>query len=160
MRKLTLSDWASIAEVAGAIAVVLSLLYVGVQVKANTDEIRAANRQAFVNRSLLATGNIATSTELATAFAKIAVGAPLTPTETIQYQYFVRGLLYDIQESFLVHREGRLDDDYWETRAAIVLAYMAQPAAHEVYLRDKSLGVLDGDYVNWLDQVIADRYGN
>jgi len=160
MRKLTLSDWASIAEVIGAIAVVFSLLYVGMQVKANTDEIRASNRQNFVNRSAQATSNVATNPELAAAFAKVDAGTTLTPTDLMQYQFFVRGLLYDIQEAFLLHREGRLDDEYWETRAAIVLAYMAQMQARDVYQRDRALGVLHADYVSWLDQAIADKYGH
>lgn len=34
--KLKLSDWASIAEVVGAIAIVISLIYVGVQVNDST----------------------------------------------------------------------------------------------------------------------------
>lgn len=45
VRKLTLADWANIGEVIGAIAVVISLLYVGIQVCEHTEEMRATNRQ-------------------------------------------------------------------------------------------------------------------
>lgn len=154
MKKLSLAEWASIAEIIGAIAVVLSLLYVGVQVQENTSEVRASNRQALINRSALAVGNAASNPELALALSKPAGGQPLTPAELAQYQYFVRGLLYDIQEGFLLHEEGRLDDEYWRTRSAIVLAYLAEPLAREVYARDKSLGVLHDDYVRWLDMAL------
>jgi hypothetical protein len=67
----------------------------------------------------------------------------------------VRGLLYDIQEAFLLHQEGRLDDEYWRTRAAIVLAYLSRSTARDVYERDKSLGVLHSDYVRWLDMILG-----
>jgi hypothetical protein len=160
MRKLSLQDWASIAEVIGGIAVVMSLFYVGYQIRENASEIRASNRQALVSRSGQAVGIVAGSPELAGAFASVAIGSPLTPVESTQYQYFVRGLLYAIQEAYLLHREGRLDDEYWNTRAAIVVAYRARPSARTVYNRDKGLGVLHPDYVRWLDQALDDRYGN
>ena len=46
MRRLSLSEWASIAEIIGAVAVVLSLIYVGVQVQENTSEVRESNRHS------------------------------------------------------------------------------------------------------------------
>ena len=66
-------------------------------------------------------------------------------------------MLYDIQEGFLLHQEGRLDDEYWRTRAAIVLAYLSQEEARTLYERDKALGVLHSDYVNWLDGALAEH---
>ena len=157
MRKFTLSEWASIAEIIGAVAVVLSLIYVGIQVRENTSEIRASNRQALINRSMQAVGNAAGNSELALALSKPAEGVPLSPAELAQYQYFVRGMLYDVQEGFLLHQEGRLDDEYWRTRAAIVLAYLSAPQAREVYERDKALGVLHRNYVRWLDTALEAR---
>ena len=40
--RLKLSEWASIAEIIGAIAVIVSLIYVGYQVNDNTSAIRSA----------------------------------------------------------------------------------------------------------------------
>jgi hypothetical protein len=42
MNKRPLSDWASIAEIIASIAVVISLLFIGVQIHKNTKEIRAS----------------------------------------------------------------------------------------------------------------------
>jgi hypothetical protein len=42
MAKLTLSSWASIAEIVSAIAVVLSLIYVGTELRGNTRAVEAA----------------------------------------------------------------------------------------------------------------------
>ena len=157
MRRLSLAEWASVAEIIGAVAVVLSLIYVGVQVQENTSEVRVANRQALISRSGLAVGNAAANAELALALSKPAEGEPLTPAELAQYQYFIRGLLYDIQEGFLLHQEGRLDDEYWRTRAAIVLAYLSQEEARAVYQSNKVLGVLHSDYVRWLDRALEEH---
>ena len=154
MTKLKLSDWASIAEVIGAVAVVISLIYVGYQIRANTIEVRAINRQEFVSRSLVATHTAASSPTLAGALVKSAEGATLSAEELAQYQYFVRGMQYDIQEAFLLYMEGRLDEAYWQTRAAIFKAYMESPYGREVYREHRSLGVLHPTFTDWADQVV------
>ena len=154
MRRLSLPEWASIAEIIGAIAVIFSLIYVGIQVQENTNEVRAANRQALINRASAAVGGVAANPVLAVAISKSTSGEPFSPAELVQYQYFVRGVLYDIQEAFLLHEEGRLDDAYWQTREALILAYLSQESAQDVYRRDKALGVLHADYVRWLDSAL------
>jgi len=40
--RLKLSEWASVAEIVGAAAVIISLAYVGYQVNDNTSAIRSA----------------------------------------------------------------------------------------------------------------------
>ena len=58
--KLKLSDWASLAEVIGSLAVVLSLVFVGFQIQASTKAAQASaydaweSREAIVQRHILA----------------------------------------------------------------------------------------------------------
>jgi len=154
--ELSLSDWASLGEVVSAIAVVVSVLYVGLQVSRNTREIRAANRQQLVNRAHLGVMRVSTSSELAALFAKAADNAELTRAEKMQFGYAVRAVLYDVQEAYLLYREGGLDDCYWSTRAASIRAYLGQAPAREVYARDRELGTLHAEFVHWLDSVLDD----
>jgi len=157
--KLKLSEWASIAEVVSAVAVVISLLYVGYQISENTSEVRAANRQQLITRAHSAVVDVATSAELSEIVTKVGARSTLTAAESTQYGYLVRGVLYDIQEAFLLYQEGRLEVDYWNTRAEIVLAYLAPLAARDVYFRDRSLNAFHSEFVRWLDGAIDDRYG-
>jgi len=159
MRKLKLSDWASIAELVSAIAVIISLLYVGIQVKENTNEIRAANRQQLVSRTHTATQLVAANPELAGIFTKIAEGTTLSAREHVQFDYFVYGMLKDMEEGFLLYREGRLDEEYWQTRVAITLNYLAQTPARDVYRRRKKVGYFQTAFVKWLDQALNESDG-
>ena len=156
MTKLRLAEWASIAEVVGAVAVVVSLIYVGIQVSENTGAVLAANRQQLVGRAHTATISIATSPELAAAYAKLAKGDKLTPAEQMQYAYVVRAMLYDVQESFLLYREERLTEEYWKTRAALFDAYMKQELARNIYDRDKTLNILHSEFVSWADLALEE----
>lgn len=54
----------------------------------------------------------------------------------------------------MLNREGRLDDVYWETRAAVARVYMAQPPARLVYERDKALGTLLSEFTDWVEQSV------
>ncbi len=155
MSKLRLSDWANIAEVIGAVAVVVSLTYVGVQVRENTREIRATNRQQLVGRAHEATVRFSVNPQLSTILAKVDNGDSLSESEAIQYGYLVRGVLYDVQEAYVLNREGRLDDAYWGTRAALAKAYRGRPAARAAYERDRELGTLLPAFVEWMDQSLA-----
>ena len=51
IQKTTLEYWALIAEIAGAIAIVVSVIYLGVQIRANTKVLRS---QAHYNALSLA----------------------------------------------------------------------------------------------------------
>jgi hypothetical protein len=154
MTKLRLSEWASIAEVIGAIGVVISLIFVGVQVRENTDEIRATNRHQLIGRAHSATTSIAANQEIAAAIAKLAAGDELTPAEQVQFGYFVRSLIYDVQEAFLLRQEERLDEGYWLTRSALFVTSMSQDAARRVYEKDKRAGLLHKDFVYWADGIL------
>ena len=157
MTKLRLNDWASLAEIVGAVGVVISLIYVGVQVSANTDEIRAANRQQLIGRAHSATTGASRNPELAVVFAKLSEGKELTPAEMIQYGYFVRALVYDVQEAFLLMEEGRLDEAYWNTRAALFFTYVSQEPARDIYEGDKEIGLLHERFVVWADSELNNR---
>jgi len=155
--KLRLADWANIGEVIGAIGVVVSLVYVGAQIRDNTEEMRVANRQQLIGRAHEATWRFALSPDLSTVLAKVSTGEPLTSVEEVQYGYLIRSMLYDVQEAFILNREGRLDDAYWGTRAALARSYLSTPLARSVYERDKELGTLLPDFVAWMDQSVINR---
>ena len=45
---MSIQDWAAISEIVGAIAIIVSLIYVGVQLRQNTRATRVITSQAFV----------------------------------------------------------------------------------------------------------------
>ena len=47
MRKLSLTEWSELSQVVSAIAVVASLIYVGYEIRRNTEASRAATRQSI-----------------------------------------------------------------------------------------------------------------
>ncbi len=64
MRKLTLREYAQIAEIVAAVAVVVSLIYVGIGLRDNTFAIRSTSVQAITTTSIDAIGVQAASADL------------------------------------------------------------------------------------------------
>ena len=56
-----------------------------------------------------------------------------------------------------MHQEGRLSDEYWDTRKAIFSAYMHNEPALALYKRDKALGILQTTFTLWADGLIEGR---
>jgi len=51
MKKPTLSDLENLAEIVGAIAIVISLIYVGQELRDNTSAVKANSLQSIANSS-------------------------------------------------------------------------------------------------------------
>jgi hypothetical protein len=111
VRKLGLSDWASIAEITGTIAVVVSLLFVAYSLERNTtalsgqyvNEMYDANRE--ISQILLANPELASIIERGqTDFASFS------DSETLQYEQFLT-LHLDIWERAITREnEGLIDE--------------------------------------------------
>lgn len=87
----------------------------------------------------------------------LKAGEALSPVEMTQAGYILRIVLYDVQEGFWLHREKRLDDAYWSTRSEMIFSYLETAIARDIYRRNKSIGILDREFVQWLDGALKQR---
>ena len=113
--KKTLSDWASIAEILGAAAVVVSLLFVGFQINEGNRETRATRIQAAIDSEMLFQAAILRE---AGVWEKIVAGVPLAVGEETRKGLILYTMLqtqnenryFQSQSGYLDHRpEGLLE---------------------------------------------------
>ena len=95
--KKTLTDWANVAEIIGAFAIVLSLIFVGVQISQNAEEtalntrqIQAAAFSDLTNSLNLINHILIENPETRDVYIKVKNGQELTPNEEELFQAFVR----------------------------------------------------------------------
>ena len=153
---LSIQDIGAIGEFISSIVVIITLVYLAVQIRQNTLEVRTTNRQQLLNRGHRATMQIAENPGLADVMSKAGTGEDLTRTERMQYALVVRGTLYDVQEAFLLFQENRLDQKYWVTRTSLIKVLMRDKAAKNVYRGTKANGMLHEDFVEWLDTYLEE----
>ena len=124
----------AVAEVVGAIAVVLSLIYVATQIKQNTEASRAQSINQINGQYGALMSQIATNGELAQIYRKATDGGELEPDELVRYTAYLSAFFAFIEEIYLLHRSGIYGEDLGEGDAVEFLAptvrrLLASPAA-------------------------------
>lgn len=158
MAKRALSEWASIAEIISAAAVVASLLYVGFEINRNTTVSLAANRQAIAARAqelALYSGEVHITRLLFETYDELS----LTETERNRLTAYIGALLRTTEEAFLLYRDDMLEEEYWQTRAGVMLAALRSDLARNIYYDTRDAGFYTSDFVIWANDAISERYG-
>ena len=159
MAKRSLSEWASIAEIAGAVAVVASLLYVGYEIHRNTKVGLAANRQAIAARAQELALYSAETDIFRLLFASDVDRTELTESQRNLLTAYIGALLRTTEEAYLLYQDELLDEEYWMTRAGVMLAALRSAEAREIYYNTRDAGFYTKDFVSWADAAVTDRYG-
>ncbi len=113
LNKSRLSDWANIAEIGAAIAVVFSLIFVGLQLQSSTEATEAATREAINRKDLAFLSLRIDSSVLARANTKRRNGEELSPLEVDQLlqEQYINFVSFDY--SYTEFRRGAQDLDGW-----------------------------------------------
>ena len=129
MAKLGLSEWANVAEIGAAIGVIISLIFVGLQLQSNTEATEAATREAINQKDLAYLSLRLDSAVLARANAKIDNGETLSPLEVYQvvHQEYVNFVSFE--HSFYQFRKGALEAEEW-SRHENIARYRIESSEH------------------------------
>ena len=110
----TLNEYALIAEIIGAIAVVISLIYVGLSVNQNTNAILVANHQALVALDQDTNGWLR-DPEFAEIFEHAANDiSQLSPAQARQYFTFIADKFNAWEFAFITYESGMMEDNIWK----------------------------------------------
>jgi len=150
MRKPNLTELAHVAEITAAIAVIVSLIYVGQQVRENTAAIRSATMQAVANSSDVALQNQAASEQLS-RIRRIgdADFSALTEAEASRYWTVYRAIWIRMQNIHAQQKLGVLDASFWFTYSKIICEIYAIPGARAIW--PSHADVLDPDFVEFVE---------
>lgn len=111
--KAKLQEYALLAEIIGAIAVVVSLVYVGAGVRQNTDAIQVANHQAIVALDMEKNTWLRDPKFVAIyENAKQDVGS-LSPVELTQVMTFVADTFNAWEFAYITYNNGAIEDTIW-----------------------------------------------
>ena len=103
----------AIAEVLGVIAIVVSLIYVAVQIRQNTKVARAATRQAIADSTENLGSDLLTNGEMAEIFVKHMSGEELSAVESLRLQARCYRDMQHWENIFYQFSEGMVSADQW-----------------------------------------------
>jgi len=153
MSKLKLSDWANISEIVGSIVVVLSLIYVGLQISQNTVALEQESYQSVQDILHTVDVTLATDTEL----LEIVMLAEKSPSETSALEWrkfshlaFPRFATWEFV--FLARGAGAVGEDQW----AAMDPYFTEMLCHSGYRRfwRENMQVFASSFVKHVDSAV------
>ena len=113
MPKLTLGQWSDLSQIVSAAAVVASLIYVGFEIRQNTEASRAATRQSIAETDFEYVGATLDPAMLVAAEAKAEGGVELTPTERFILRERQHLNFRIFENAHYQYRAGLLDEETW-----------------------------------------------
>jgi hypothetical protein len=126
-RSVTLEDVFYVSQTIASVAVVGSLIYVGLQVRYAERSQRGLMQQARADRTSLGSLTVA-GPELARIWMKGSAGdVDLTPVELAQWLLLTRSAFLSGEDSILQYKAGLLSKATYDTYVAGVRFYMAAP---------------------------------
>ena len=152
----SLSDWGVIAEIVSAVAVTLSLIFVGLQIRDNTVATRAATYQDTVAYDI---GNLQTfgaSPENATVFYTFRDDPnSLEGGEFLQGRTLFTASIRHMENLFLQHEIGMLSDEAWATREPLIRTWVQSPG-FAVLLSGGNERTFGGAFIEYAKRVRAE----
>ena len=122
---MSIQDWAAIGEIVGAIAIVVTLIYLAVQIRDGNRETRAATIQSALDTEM---EMISVLTKNAEIWDKVVTGAPLAAGGEMRKGILLFNLLMVETESrYHQFKAGYLDVESWEGRLPAMQTLVKNP---------------------------------
>ena len=129
---MTLQDLGGVGEFIGGIAVVISLVYLAVQIRQNTKSVRTSTYQAILDSSRSDTELLLVHPHLERVY-RVGRRNPekLNDDERPLFRMLVAQLLLSSESLFLQHQQGAIDSDYWQRRQQTLRGLLSQPGVRQ-----------------------------
>jgi len=147
---MTLQEFNYIAEIVASVAVVGSLIYVGLGIRQNTSATEAAGRHAYVGALNDYVGLINSSSNLAEVLHRGATGiSNLKNGEVIQFMAFLDQCFINFETNYFQWKAGVLDTRLWSVYRHTIADMLIQPGQQQWWeFRRHWFGKEFEDYVN------------
>lgn len=119
--------WSAVAQIVGSAAIVITLIYLAMQIRQNTDAMQAAAREAIAERDVEWLYSLVDNPELGPLFRK---EEPLTEVEASRMNASLVAFMRIRETNFRQYKSGILDKETWANyRSSIVRGPLSQPLA-------------------------------
>jgi len=114
MRKLSLSDWGSLAEIVATVAVVISLIFVVISLERNTAVMQASNDNFIYELQFARSRDIVSSPGMASIYVRHRNGEELSAEEQERFYWDKMQELSTWELAFNRHRDGLFSTSQWK----------------------------------------------
>jgi len=153
---MTLDQLASIGEIVSGVAVIISLVYLAIQIRTNTEAERSATYQSIVSDFGALNNTMASTPELSHLFVEAMENyLQLTSDQKARIsQLFFQCFRY-FENMFYQHKKGYLDEEVWIGWKRLMLTYYSRPGFKTWWSHRRE--VFSEPFANFLETEKPDR---
>ena len=154
MTKIKLKQWANLAEIIGALAVVVSLVYVGIQVNDSAGAVRssAANDVNVALQTWYM--EVGADQQTSTIVYRGLMSEQALPEEKeFQFLMMLHGFFLGAQNSYLMAVEGTIDEELVDSLTVVIIGINNLPGMKRYWRQRKSY--LHAGFAEWVEQILA-----
>ena len=155
MKNIQLSELARLAEIAAAIGVIISLIFIGLQLRSNSEATEAATRAAINQNDVDFLSLSIDSSVLAKAMAKAQRGEELSALEESQLVQQELVNFVSFEHSFYQYRKGLLEEREWLRHRNLIEGQMKN-WPHSRTMWERSRGVFTPEFQQLVDSLVSE----
>lgn len=148
-----LRKWALVAELVGAAGVIVSLVFVGIQLM----QANALAREAGEQKQIEAIGNLsrifAENPQLSETIVKLNAGETPTPAELFAVTSLETYAQRTWEALYFQYRAGHVDPELWEAQRKLARSIQSNPMSQAVWAQEKQF--FSKSYRDFRDNEIA-----
>ena len=146
----------AIAELAGALGVIVSLVYLASQIRQNTKSLQSNAFQAVSDSAIQRFLALAQDDDLADLYLTgISDWKSLSARERLQFDMWMRASLRGFENYYYQHKNGLLEEQLWAAHLEALRANVAPKGFAEWWLRARV--TFSADFVDTVDRIIAEQ---
>ncbi len=133
---MTIMEFGAIGEFIGAIAVVVTLIYLAIQMRQNTNALKLNTAGSVTEELQESFSLLASNQELAEIFVTAARETTLQGAERVRFNTFTHNFVRVYENAFLQWRAGVIDPAHWEGMTRMMIDFTSM-AAFQTYWQDR-----------------------
>jgi hypothetical protein len=151
---MSLREWSSIASVVSAVSLVVSVIYVSIQIRHNTRAVRATAFQQVVDSFAGISLEIAKDRDFVDLYSRASQEfASLSDVERAQYSFMLLSFLRRAENVFFQTEIQLLQNEHWSGIRDSIKAIVAPPGAQDCWRTIRSR--LNPEFRTFVDTLIS-----
>ena len=144
--------WRGLLDLAGAGAVLIGLVFVGLELRQNTEAVEASSLQNLTDASTEYVLMLAADEDLARIWRVGSLDpSQLSDMDSIRYFLLNRGRWLRMQNAYLQWRRGTLSDEDWSIYRALICRTDADGATGRIATWNEHQFLLIGSFVEFVE---------
>ena len=156
-RNMSLTDVASLGSLLSSAAVLVSLLFLGVQLRQSNRNQRSLMQQGRSTRNVDLLSRL-TDPKLTDVLLRVFRGETVADVEYLMLYGYIASVFWSYEDCFLQFRSGTLDPKSWASDVATLKRLLSNPAYRGVWraVRD----AMGTEYKSFIDGIAAEARHN